>query len=200
MIMTIRVKENYEKKVFPYFFKELGYKNTMAIPRISKVTINIGLGSQMKSESNQKEILETVKQDIVSITGQKPVETKSKDSIAGFGTRKGQILGLKVVLRGKRMADFIDRFVNFVLPRTRDFSGISLTSFDEAGNLNIGIKEHTAFPEIGTGKQAQKVKKIFGLQVTFSTTARDKNHGIALFKALGFPLKKVEEGEEHLIR
>lgn len=192
----IRVKENYEKKVLPYFFKELGYKNAIAVPRILKVTVNVGLGSQLKSESNQKEILETVKQDIASITGQKAVETKSKDSIAGFGTRKGQTLGLKVVLRGKRMADFIDRFVNFVLPRTRDFAGISLTSFDEAGNLNVGIKEHTAFPEIGTGKQAQKVKKVYGLQFTFSTTTRNKDHSIALFKVLGFPLKKVE-GEKH---
>lgn len=188
----IRVKENYEKKVLPYFSKELGYKNVIAMPRILKVTVNIGLGSQLKSESNQKEILETVKQDLASITGQKAVETKSKDSIAGFGTRKGQTLGLKVILRGKRMADFIDRFVNFALPRTRDFAGISLTSFDEAGNLNVGIKEHTAFPEIGTGKQAQKVKKVYGLQITFSTTTRNKDHGIALFTALGFPLKKIE--------
>lgn len=192
----IRLKENCEKKVRPYFIKELGYRNTIAVPRIFKVTVNVGLGSQLKSESNQKEILETVKQDLASITGQKPIETKSKNSIAGFGIRKGQTLGLKAVLRGKRMVDFIDRFVNFVLPRTRDFFGIPLSSFDEAGNVTIGIKEHTAFPEIGTGKQAQKVKKIFGLQVTFSTTAGNRDHSIALFKMLGFPLKKIEAGEK----
>ena len=193
----IRVKENYEKKVIPHFLKELGYKNILAIPRISKVTVNIGIGSQLKSESNQKEAMETMKQDLATITGQKSIETKSKDSIAGFGIRKGQTLGLKVVLRGKRMADFTDRFVNFALPRSRDFSGISLASFDEAGNLNVGIKEHTTFPELGTGKQAQKVKKTYGLQVTFSTTIRNKKHNIILFEKLGFPLRKTEGTKEN---
>lgn len=188
----ISIKENYEKKVIPYFIKELGYKNIFAVPRLIKVTINTGMGSLLKQESNAKELVEIIRQDVAMIAGQKPVETKAKQSVAGFGTRKGQILGMKVTLRGKRMRDFLERLINLALPRSRDFAGIPLKSIDQTGNLTIGIKEHTIFPEIGTGKQAQKVKKIFGIEITISATANNKQEGEALYGMLGFPLERKE--------
>lgn len=186
----IDTKKNFESNVIPYFTRTLGYKNPMAVPRIRKVTLNVGLGSLLKREGGGKDLMESVKQDITMISGQKPVETRAKKSIAAFGTRKGQVLGLKVTMRGKRMTEFLNRFINFVLPRTRDFSGISLTSFDGAGNLTVGIKEHISFPEIGTGKQAQKARRAMGLEIIISTTTQNKEEGIALFKGLGFPLMK----------
>lgn len=184
----IDVKERYEKKVIPYFIKEKGYKNIFAVPRIRHVTINVGLGSLLKQEGNVKEAIATIKEDVAMITGQKPVETLAKRSIAGFGTRKGQTIGLKVTLRGKQMADFLNRLINLALPRTRDFSGISAKSLDSKGNLTIGIKEQTAFPEIGTGKRAEEVKKLFGFEVSVSTTANSKEEGVELLKTIGFPL------------
>ncbi|MBI3335127.1 MAG: 50S ribosomal protein L5 [Candidatus Portnoybacteria bacterium] len=207
----IHLKKNYEEKTIPHFLNERGYKNRLAIPRIRKVTLNTGIGSLMKSDSNPKELtgeaplkrgearkvgpeklvpLETLKQEVALVTGQKPVETKSKKSVAGFGTRKGQTLGVKVTLRGKKMIDFLEHLLNFALPRTRDFAGIPLTSFDEKGNLTIGIKEHTVFPEVGTGEYGQKVKKIFGFEVTITTDARSREEGIALLTTLGFPLER----------
>lgn len=191
----ISIKENYEKKVIPHFIKDLGYKNIFAIPRLIKVTVNTGIGSMLKNESNTKELLETVKQDITMITGQKPLETKAKQSVAGFGTRKGQVLGVKVTLRGKRMRDFLERLINLALPRSRDFAGIPLKAVDGSGNLTIGVKEHTIFPEIGTGKQAQKVKKIFGLEITVSTSANNKQEGEALYRMLGFPMERNEDNK-----
>jgi len=189
----ISIRENYQNNVIPYFTKELGYKNRHAIPRLLKATINTGIGSSLKQESNAKELMGIFDQDMAAMSGQKPVHTKAKTSVAGFGTRKGQVLGLKVTLRGKRMFDFLERFVNLVLPRIRDFAGIPLQSIDEHGNLTVGIKEHTVFPEIGTGKQAQKVKKIFGLQVTLTSNAKSKQEGITLYQTLGFPLEHKEE-------
>lgn len=186
----ISLKKNYEEKVIPHFLNEGGYKNRLAIPRIRKVTLNTGIGSLAKSDSNSKELIETLKQEVALITGQKPVETESKKSVAGFGTRKGQILGVKVTLRGKKMIDFLEHLLNFALPRTRDFAGIPLTSFDEKGNLTIGIKEHTVFPEVGTGEHGQKVKKIFGFELTITNDARSKGEGIALLTTLGFPLER----------
>lgn len=184
----IDIKEQYEKRVIPYFMKEKGYKNKFAVPRISHVTVNVGLGSLLKQEGNAKELLALVKEDLAMITGQKPVETATKKSIAGFGTRKGQTIGLKVTLRGRQMVNFLNRLINLALPRTRDFSGIPSTSVDSKGNLTIGIKDQTAFPEIGTGKRAQEVKKLFGFEVSISTTAHSKEEGIELLKTIGFPL------------
>lgn len=188
----ISLKENYEKKVVPHFTKELGYKNRLAIPRLLKVTVNIGLGSLLKQESNSKELLETIQGDLTAIVGQKPLQTKAKKAVAGFGTRKGQLLGLKITLRGKRMIDFLERLINFALPRTRDFAGIPLRSVDDKGNLTIGIKEHIVFPEVGTGKHAQKVKKIFGFEITLTSTATTKAEGLALYQMLGFPMERPE--------
>ncbi len=184
----IDIKENYEKKVIPYFTGEKGYKNKLAVPRISHVTVNVGLGSLLKQEGNAKESVALIKQDLAIITGQKPLETTAKQSVAGFGTRKGQTIGLKVTLRGRQMVDFLNRLINLALPRTRDFSGIPSKSVDSKGNLTIGIKEQTSFPEIGTGKRAQEVKKLFGFEVSVSTTAHTKEEGIELLKTVGFPL------------
>lgn len=185
----ISIQENYEKKVIPHFIKELGYKNKFAVPRLLKVTVNTGIGSLLKQEANNKELLQTVRQDLATITSQRPLDTKAKQSVAGFGTRQGQVLGVKVTLRAKRMRDFLERLINLALPRSRDFAGIPLKAVDSNGNLTIGIKEHTIFPEIGTGKQAQKVKKIFGLEITVSTSANSKEEGEALFTTLGFPIE-----------
>ena len=184
----IHLKERYERRVIPHFLKELGYKNRLAVPRMLKVVVNVGVGSLLKNDSNSKELGEAVEQDLAFITAQKPVQTKSKKSIAAFGTRRGQMLGFKVTLRGKRMMDFLERLVNLALPRTRDFFGIPVTSFDQKGNLTIGIKEHTVFPEVGRGERGQKVKKIFGFEITVVTNAQSKEEGISLFKMMGFPL------------
>ncbi len=205
----INIKENYLKKVIPLFLKSgyknlplgqnlvsrrLEYKNKFAIPRIDKVVINVGLGSFLKGDSAQKDLLENIKKDLSLITGQAAVQTKARTSIAGFGTRKGQTLGLKVTLRGKRMTDFLSRFINVTLPRTKDFTGINSDAFDGYGNLTVGVKDHTAFPEINIEHAAQHIKRTLGLEITIVTSAKDKKEGFVFLKTLGFPLQ--EEGKE----
>ncbi len=189
----INIRENYEKKVIPSFLKS-GYNNKFAIPRIEKVVINVGLGSLLKGEGGQKDTLENIKKDLSIITGQASAPTKARTSIAGFGTRKGQTLGLKVTLRGKRMTDFLNRFINITLPRTKDFAGVNPDAFDNYGNLTIGVRDHTAFPEINIEHAAQHIKRILGLEITIVTSAKNKKEGFFFLKTMGFPLR--EEGKE----
>lgn len=160
---------------------EFGYSNDLAVPRILKVVVNVGTGKINKESDKIEEIINS----IAEITGQKPVKTKARKAISGFKTRQGLEIGIKVTIRGKRMWQFLERLVNIALPRTRDFQGLEEKSVDGRGNLNIGIKEHTIFPEIS----AEKVKNIFGLQITVVTNAKNHKEGVELFKALGFPLK-----------
>lgn len=161
--------------------EKFGYKNSMAVPRVLKVVVNAGIGKFIKESDKVEEIIN----GIGEITGQKPVKTKARKAISGFKIRQGLEIGVKVTLRGKRMWQFIERLVNVALPRTKDFQGIEEKSVDKKGNLNIGIREHTIFPEIS----AEKVKNIFSFQVTVVTNAKSRDEGRELFKLLGFPIK-----------
>ena len=177
----IPAKEKYIKTVQAEMKKKFGYKSVMAAPQIKKVVVNVGIGKIVKENDKIEEVVNAM----TAITGQKPVKTKAKKAIAGFKTRAGMEVGVKVTLRGARMWQFIDRLVGATLPRTRDFQGITRKSVDKGGNISIGIKEHLIFPEI----LPEKVKYIFGLQVTISTTAHSQEEGLELFKLLGFPIK-----------
>ncbi|NQV12361.1 50S ribosomal protein L5 [Candidatus Uhrbacteria bacterium] len=177
------MKEKYLEAV-PKLKEELKLSNVNAVPKLEKVTLNVGLGKGLKD----KAYTETVEKTLEQITGQKPVFTKARKSIATFKIREGMPVGIKVTLRGPRMYDFIEKLVNVTFPRIRDFRGIELKSVDSGGNFNFGFKEHIAFPEVS----AVDVDKLHGLQVTITTTAQSKAEGEALFKALGFPFKKIQ--------
>lgn len=174
-------KDKYTKTVAAEMQKKFGYKSVMAVPRIKKVVVNVGIGKLGKENDKIEEVVNS----LTAITGQKPVKTKAKKAIAGFKIREGMEVGVMVTLRGARMWQFIDRLVNATLPRTRDFQGINRRAVDSKGNLNVGLKEHLIFPEISP----EKVRHIFGLQVTVSTSAETQEEGLELFKLLGFPLK-----------
>lgn len=179
--------EKYKKEVIPRMREIFGYRNDMAVPRIEKVTVNIGFGRMImgKTGEEQKKIHEEIFRDLALITGQKPVLTFAKKSIASFKIRQGLPIGAKVTLRGKKMYDFLGRVIHIVLPRSRDFRGIPSSSCDAWGNLTVGIREHIAFPEVSP----ERAKTIFGLEMTVSTNARAQDRGIELFKLLGFPIK-----------
>ncbi len=161
--------------------KELGIKNILALPKLQKVVVNVGLGRALKDEK----FLEVALCDLGLITGQKPKVTLAKKSIANFKTRKGVAVGAMVTLRGKRMYDFIARLINIALPRTRDFRGIGVKSLDKNNNLTIGIKEHIVFPEV----LGEEVKNIFGFEITLVVKAKSRDEAIALYKSLGLPIK-----------
>jgi len=173
------LKERYIKEIRPSLMKELGVSNIMAAPKVTKVTVSVGLSQAIKDPK----VMELIEQTLRRITGQKPVTTKAKKSIASFKIREGQIVGIMVTLRGERMWDFLTRFTQFTFPRIRDFRGISDSTVDAQGNMSIGFKEHLAFPEIRT----DEVERVHGLQVTVTSTAGNRKNGLALFKALGFP-------------
>ena len=177
----ISAKEKYAKVVAPELKKKFGYKSIMAVPRIKKAVVNVGIGKIIKEGDKIDEVVSS----ITAITGQKPLKTKARKAISGFKVREGMEVGVKVTLRGKRMWQFIDRLINATLPRTRDFQGIDRKSVDKGGSINIGIKEHMIFPEISP----ERVKYAFGLQVTISTDANSQEEGLELFKLLGFPIK-----------
>lgn len=155
----------------------------MQAPRLAKVVVNVGVGRVAKDSK----MLERIQEDLAKITGQKPALRNAKKSIAGFKVREGTPSGFMVTLRGMRMYDFIDRLISVALPRSRDFQGIAESSFDGAGNLNIGIKEHNIFPEI----TYESLKDIFGLEVTIVTTASSRNDAIGLLQFLGFPIRGI---------
>ncbi len=180
-----RLSEKYKKEVIPALKEELGYRNDLSVPRLEKVVISMGTGQGLK-EPRFNEVAENT---LKRITGQKPVKTTAKKSIAAFKIRKGMNIGLKVTLRGKRMYDFVDKLINVSLPRIRDFRGLEAKMFDGQGNINIGFKEHLAFPEI----KSDEVEKIHGLEVTIVTTAKTDKEGLALLKKLGFPIKKLTD-------
>lgn len=155
--------------------------NIMALPKIEKIVVNVGLGRTIKDEK----FLEIAMRDLALITGQKPKTTLAKKSIANFKIREGMVIGAVVTLRNKRMNDFLSRLINTALPRTRDFRGIDAGSLDKSGNLTIGVKEHIVFPEIS----AEEVRNIFGFEITIVVKAKNKTEAIALYKSLGFPIK-----------
>ena len=166
--------------------EEFGYKNQMEIPKMLKIAVNVGMGESLTN----KNAIESMLGDLTLITGQKPVVTKAKISIANFNLREGMRVGIKVTLRSKRMWDFWDRLVNLSLPRIRDFRGISANSFDGNGNYNLGIREHIIFPEIDYGK----VDKIRSFQITIATSAKTDQEGYKLLQLLGMPFMEVNNG------
>ncbi|MFM9412925.1 50S ribosomal protein L5 [Peptococcus simiae] len=174
-----RLKDKYTNDIAPALVKEFGYENVMAIPKLDKVVVNIGLGEAI---ANPK-ALDAALEDIAAITGQKPVVTRAKKSIAGFKLREDMPIGVKVTLRGDRMYEFIDRLFNVALPRVRDFRGVSPKSFDGRGNYSLGLREQLIFPEI----DFDKVDKVRGMQIAFTTTAKTDEEGKALLTALGMP-------------
>jgi large subunit ribosomal protein L5 len=183
----MKLLEKYKKEVIPAMMAKFGLKNAMAVPKIEKVIINSGFGKMIaeKTSDEQKKICDAILNDLSLITGQKPNLTQAKKSISGFKIREGLPVGARVTLRGKKMVDFLERLIYIALPRSRDFRGIDQKSFDKKGNLSIGIREHICFPEVSP----EKVKNIFGFEVTIVITAKKREEGIELFKLLGFPVK-----------
>ena len=175
--------EKYKKEVRPSLQKELGLDNIMAVPKLDKVVINIGIGKA----TQDKQWIELSKSILERITGQKPVSTKARKSISNFKVREGMVVGTKVTLRGERMYDFLYKLINSTIPRFRDFFGLEIKKgFDGNGNYTLGLKEHIVFPEIGM----DDVEKVHGLEITIVTSAKDNQQALALLRALGFPFKK----------
>jgi len=181
--MAARLKEHYQKNVVPALTKEFGYKNTMAVPKINKITVNVGMG---EATQNAK-LLDGAVNELTQIAGQKPVITKARKSIAAFKLREGMPIGCTVTLRGDRMYEFLDRLVNVSLPRVRDFRGVSTKSFDGRGNYTLGIRDQLIFPEI----DYNKVDKAKGMNICITTTARNDQEGVALLTQMGMPFQKA---------
>ena len=181
-----RIQKLYTDEVKSKLLEEFGYKNIMQVPKIEKINVNVGMGESL----NNQNAIEAMQGDLTLITGQKPVVTRAKISIANFNLREGMRVGLRVTLRSKRMWDFWDRLVNLSLPRIRDFRGLSRKSFDGNGNYNLGITEHIIFPEIDYGK----VDKIRGFQITIVTSAKNDQEGLRLLQLLGMPFVEVNNG------
>ena len=176
-----RLRSKFEKEVAPALLKELELKNVMAVPRLNKIVVNMGVG---EATQNAK-VLDPAVNELGQITGQKPVVTRAKKSIAAFKVREGQAIGAMVTLRGDRMYEFLDRLVNIVLPRVRDFKGVSTKSFDGRGNFTLGLHDQLIFPEISY----EKVDKLKGMNVTIVTTARSDAQARTLLKHLGMPFR-----------
>ena len=180
--MAARLKEMYQTKVVPALTKEFGYGNLMAVPKLQKISLNIGLG---EATQNGK-LMDGAVNELGQIAGQKPVITKAKKSIAAFKLREGMAIGTMVTLRGDRMYEFLDRLMNVALPRVRDFRGVSSKSFDGRGNYTLGIKDQLIFPEI----DYNKVEKVKGMNISITTTARTDAEGLALLKHMGMPFRQ----------
>lgn len=180
--MAARLRETYKNEVFNSLMEKFKYKNVMEVPKLEKITINMGLGD---AKDNTK-LMETAVEELGLISGQKPVVTKAKKSIANFKLRQGMSVGAKVTLRGDSMYEFADKFFNISLPRVRDFKGVSKNSFDGRGNYSMGIKEQLIFPEINF----DKVDKIKGMNIIFTTTAKTDEEALALLEFLGMPFEK----------
>jgi large subunit ribosomal protein L5 len=177
-----RLKERYQTEIVPALIKGLSLNNVMEAPRVEKVVINIGMGEAM----DNPKALDAAVVDVTSITGQKPVITKARKSIANFKLREGRAIGVKVTLRGEKMWSFLDRLMNIVLPRVRDFRGVAADSFDGRGNYTLGLSEQLIFPEI----EYDKIDKVRGLEITIVTTARTDDQAAMLLGLLGMPFRK----------
>lgn len=176
-----RLKELYRQEIVPKLMEKFGYKNVMEVPKIDRVVLNIGVGEAIQNPK----ALDGAVSDLTAISGQKPVVTRARKSIAGFKLREGMPIGCKVTLRGERMYDFLDRLINFALPRVRDFRGVSPDAFDGRGNYHLGIKEQTIFPEI----EYDKIDKIRGLEVSIVTTAKTDEEARELLRFMGMPFR-----------
>jgi large subunit ribosomal protein L5 len=177
-----RLKKHYQNSVIPALVKEFGYKNVMAVPKVQKVSVNIGLG---EATQNAK-LMDGAVNELSQIAGQKPVVTKAKKSIAAFKLREGMSIGAMVTLRGDRMYEFLDRLMNVALPRVRDFRGVSSKSFDGRGNYTLGVRDQLIFPEI----DYNKVEKVKGMNISITTSAKTDAEGLALLKHMGMPFRQ----------
>jgi large subunit ribosomal protein L5 len=180
-----RLFEYYKKNIVPTLMKQFDYSNVMQVPRLEKISVNVGVGQA----TQDPKLLDAVAKDLEEIVGQKTVTTKAKKAISNFKLREGIPIGVRVTLRGGRMYEFMDRFISIAVPRIRDFRGFSDKSFDGRGNYTVGVKEHIIFPEI----DVDKVVKIFGMDVTFVTTAKTDQESYALLKEFGMPFVKRQE-------
>ena len=176
----------YREEIAPQLFKEFEYTSPMQVPRVERVVLNIGIGREAIDNRN---VIEAATKDLIAISGQRPVTTKARKSIAGFKLREGMPSGLKVTLRGRRMYEFLDRFVSSSLPRIRDFRGLSRNAFDGRGNYSVGIREQVIFPEI----DYNSIDRLRGLQVVIATTARSDREGFRLLELMGMPFARTED-------
>ena len=176
-----RLLEKYRSQVVPELKRTLGTDNVLALPRLDKIVVSMGVGKALENKNS----LDAAARDLTTITGQKPLVTRARKSVAGFKLRKGQEIGLKVTLRGKRMYEFLDRLVSIVIPRIRDFRGLSPRAFDTAGNYNMGISEQVVFPEINI----DKIEFVQGMNITIGVRARDREESFGLLKRLGLPFR-----------
>jgi len=179
--MTLRLKEKYRSEVRPALQKEFNYSSPMAIPKIAMIKINIGMGEAIQNSR----LLDGAVKELAQISGQRPVITKAKKSIAAFKLREGVAIGVTVTLRGDRMYEFLDRLISIALPRVRDFRGLAAKSFDGRGNYTLGLREHLVFPEL----EYSKVEKVKGMNVTLVTTARADQEGLSLLRLMGMPFR-----------
>ena len=187
-MVTNTITEKYKKAV-PVLMEKFSINNEMAVPRLTKVTVNVGIGRLLGQKgSEQEKIIEAISEDLARICGQKPEIRYARKDIANFKLRQGSPSGLRVTMRGKRMHDFIMRLINIDLPRTRDFKGIKISSIDEDGNMNIGVPEQIVFPEVSP----ESIRLIFGFSITIGTNARSREKAAELFRLLGFPLEKKD--------
>lgn len=176
-----RLQELYREEIVPKLMEKFGYKNVMQVPKIDRIVLNIGVGEAIQNPK----ALDGAVNDLTAISGQKPVITRARKSIAGFKLREGMPIGCKVTLRGERMYDFLDKLINFALPRVRDFRGVSPDAFDGRGNYHLGIKEQTIFPEI----EYDKIDKVRGLEVSIVTTAKTDEEARELLRLMGMPFR-----------
>lgn len=176
-----RLLERYRTEVVPQLKKALGTENTLALPRLDKIVVSMGVGKALENKNR----LDAAARDLATITGQKPLVTRARKSVAGFKLRKGQEIGLKVTLRGRRMYEFLDRLITIVIPRIRDFRGLSPKAFDDAGNYNLGISEQVVFPEINI----DKMEFVQGMNITIGVKARKPEHSFELLRRLGVPFR-----------
>jgi large subunit ribosomal protein L5 len=181
----MRLKEKYQKEIVPQLKEKFSYSNVSLVPKLQKVVINIGFGKIAK----EKEKIAAIEQILIKISGQKPIMTKAKKSISAFKVREGMVIGAAATLRGERMYDFVDKLVNIAFPRVRDFRGISDKGVDRSGNMTVGFKDYSCFPELS----AADLDNIHGLEVCLNTNAKNREEGLALFSAFGFPFKKKEK-------
>lgn len=186
----VRMKEKYQKTVAKELLKELSISNVYAVPKIEKVVINIGLGRMLQNSSKPSDLIKEIRDELALIAGARPVITKARKSIASFKLREGQPIGLKVTLRDALMYDFLDRLIHIALPRSRDFKGLDQKLVDKAGNLTLGIREHTIFPEVA------EITRPISFEATIVTNTDNREQALELFKSLGFPMKDLPVKED----
>ena len=185
----LNYKDKYKKEAVPKLKADFGYKNDLAVPKIEKIVVNVGVGKMGQQTGFQDKILPEVIKSVANITGQKPQTTAAKKSISGFKLRQGQVVGIKATLRGKRMYDFLKKLITIVFPRVKDFRGVSLENIDKQGNLSVGFKENVVFPEIN----AETSKADFGVEVTMVSKVKNQKEAVELYKLMGFPFKSEED-------